>query len=89
MSELWYGFDSLESFENWHELKKQELGYPLQIVNHLGQPIEGKFRDWIVKPVILAENDVRILILPELAEGLTESEPIPEPPHASTQIIQG
>ena len=71
----WYTFDSIESFNLWHEALKILLGYPLPSIdsegNVVGDPLSVDYT-YVIK---YAENDFRAVVEDAYANGLTLTEP--------------
>jgi hypothetical protein len=71
---LWVKWDSLENFNNWHDIIKNALSLPKPSVDENGHVIEGSVivTDY-VQPTIVSENDVRALIDDIYSDGLEVS----------------
>jgi hypothetical protein len=70
----WYAFDSIESFNTWHDNLKSELGYPLPSIDSEGNIIGEPFSTDYTSVIKVADNDFRAVVEDEYAEGLTLSE---------------
>ncbi len=76
---IWVKWNSLESFNEWHEIVKAQLGLPKMSVGKNGEidPTATVSTDYVL-PTIVAENDIRALISEDYADGLEVSiNPIP------------
>jgi hypothetical protein len=70
----WYTFDSLESFDSWHEALKIALGYPLPSIDSEGNVIGEPFSTDYTSVIKVTDNDFRAVVEDEYAKGLTLSE---------------
>ena len=66
----WYKWDSLESFNTWHEAKKEELKYPLTSVDSDGLLDESIVTNEITSVLKIADGDFRALVEDDLNSGL-------------------
>ena len=70
----WYKWDSIESFNTWHEVVKIELGLPQPSVKADGtEVVGGIITNNYTIPVIVAKNDVRAIVEDDNAQELTLS----------------
>jgi hypothetical protein len=67
----WYTWDSLESFNLWHEAKKAELSYPLISIGHDGLANGQLETSEISIPLSVSHNDYRALVDDFISDGLT------------------
>lgn len=59
----WYKWDSIESFNTWHEVVKTELGLPQPSVAADGtEVVGGIITNNYTIPVIVAEDDIRAIV---------------------------
>lgn len=70
----WVTFDSIESFNAWHEQIKTDLGLPLPALDANGNEVEGQVSTGYTTPWIVSETDIRADIEEEYTDGLTLSE---------------
>ena len=71
----WYKWDSVSSFNLWHDEIKTQLGLPKQSVDSSGEIVtEGITTDSYTLHFVISESDIRAMVELEHAEGLTESE---------------
>jgi hypothetical protein len=70
----WYTFDSIESFDSWHEALKIALDYPLPSIDSEGNVIGKPFSVDYTSVIKVADNDFRAVVEDEYAKGLTLSE---------------
>lgn len=71
----WYKWDSVGSFNLWHEEIKTKLGLPRQSVDSSGEVVsEGIITDSYTSGFVLSESDIRAMVELEHSEGLTQSE---------------
>lgn len=70
----WYSFDSIESFDQWHEALKTQLGYPLPSIDQDGNIIGEPFSTDYTSIVKVTDNDYRAVVEDEYADGLILSE---------------
>ncbi len=70
----WYTFDSLESFDSWHDQLKIALGYPLPSIDSQGNVIGEPFSTDYTSVIKVTDNDFRAVVEDEYAKGLTLSE---------------
>lgn len=71
----WYKWDSIESFNTWHEGIKAELGLPKSSVTEDGLAVpDGVITDQYTNAFIVAEDDIRAMVENEYSEGLKASE---------------
>lgn len=70
----WYTFDSIKSFNEWHETLKEILGYPLPSLNAEGNVIGEPFTTDYTSFIKVSANDFRAVVEDKYAEGLTLSE---------------
>lgn len=68
---IWVKWDSLNSFNVWHDGIKTILGLPKPSINEAGEIVEDAvITDSYVSPIIVAEDDIRALIDEAYADGL-------------------
>ena len=70
----WYTFDSIQSFNTWHEALKQALGYPLPSIDAEGNVIGEPFTTDYTFVIKVVDNDFRAVVEDEYAKGLILSE---------------
>ena len=70
----WYTFDSIESFNSWHETLKTELNYPLPSVDQDGNIVGEPYSTDYTLVIKVADNDFRAVVEDKYAKGLTLSE---------------
>lgn len=75
---IWVKWNSLDSFNTWHDEIKTILGLPKPSINEDGEIVEDAvITDSYVSPLIVAEDDIRALIDEVYADGLeTSASPI-------------
>ena len=68
---MWYEWESIESFDQWHETKKQELGYPLPSINQATGEIDLDAQ-WTTEVALPIEVEGKIIasVADSDAEGL-------------------
>jgi len=66
----WYKFESQLLFDAWHNLVKTDLGIPYPNRNLKTSEIDenAQWTTSFIKPVVVAENDLRIYLLDKYAE---------------------
>jgi hypothetical protein len=69
----WVTFDSLESFNAWHEQLKCDLGIPLPALDASGNQVEGQVSTEYTTPWIISETDIRADVEEVYLAGLTLS----------------
>jgi hypothetical protein len=68
----WVKFDSIESFNNWHDQIKAQLGLPRLSVDEFGQEVPNSvIITAYTDPHIKAVDDVRAFVEDQFIEGLT------------------
>ena len=67
----WYSFDSIESFNSWHEALKTELGYPLPSLDQDGNLIGEPYSTDYTAAVKVSDNDYRAVVEDQYSDGLT------------------
>jgi hypothetical protein len=70
----WVTFDSIESFNAWHEQVKNDLGLPLPALDATGNQVEGQVSTEYTTPWIISETDIRADVEEGYLGGLTISE---------------
>lgn len=71
---IWVKWNSLDSFNAWHENVKASLGLPKPSMNEAGEIVEDAIiTDSYVSPIIVAQDDIRALIEEIYADGLETS----------------
>lgn len=70
----WYSFDSIESFNSWHETLKADLNYPLPSMDEDGNIVGEPYSTEYTSAVKVADNDYRAVIEDKYADGLILSE---------------
>ena len=71
----WYKWDSIESFNTWHEAIKIELGLPKPSITQDGsEVIDGVITDKYTNAITVAVNDIRAVVGTDHGDGLTPSE---------------
>lgn len=71
----WYKWESIESFNTWHEAIKIQLGLPKPSITEDGsEVIGGVITDEYTNPITVAQNDIRAVVETDYAEGLILSE---------------
>ena len=70
----WVTFDSIESFNAWHEQLKSDLGLPLPALDADGNEVKGQISTEYTTPWVVSETDIRADIEEEYTDGLTLSE---------------
>jgi len=70
----WYSFDSIESFQTWHEALKIQLGYPLPSIDQEGKIMGEPYSTEYTSVIKIADNDYRAVVEDQYAEGLTLSD---------------
>ena len=70
----WYTFDSIESFDSWHEALKIALSYPLPSIDSEGNVIGEPFSTDYTSVIKVTNTDFRAVVEDEYAKGLTLSE---------------
>lgn len=71
---IWVKWDSLDSFNTWHDEIKAILGLPKPSINEDGEIVEDAvITDSYVSPIIVAEHDIRALIDDIYTDGLEAS----------------
>ena len=71
----WYKWDSIESFNTWHDTIKAELGLPKPSFTEDGLEVpNGIITDQYTNAFIVAEDDIRAMVEDDYSEGLTASE---------------
>jgi hypothetical protein len=70
----WYSFDSIESFNSWHEALKAELGYPLPSIDQDGNLIGEPYSTDYTSAIKVLDNDYRAIVEDQYADGLILSE---------------
>lgn len=71
----WYTWDSIGSFNTWHEAIKTQLGLPKTSVTADGtQVLDAVITNQYTNPFTVAKDDIRAMVEPDYADGLTPSE---------------
>lgn len=71
---IWVKWNSLDSFNAWHDGIKAILGLPKPSMNENGEIVkDAVITDSYVLPIIVAEDDIRALIDEVYANGLETS----------------
>jgi hypothetical protein len=70
----WYSFDSIESFNAWHEALKAELGYPLPSIDQDGNIVGEPYSTEYTSAVKVSDNDFRAIVEDQYSDGLILSE---------------
>jgi hypothetical protein len=70
----WVTFNSLDSFNAWHEQVKTDLGLPLPALDGAGNEVAGQETTDYTIPHIVSDTDIRADIEQKLTTGLTLSE---------------
>lgn len=70
----WVTFDSLDSFNAWHDQIKITLGLPLPAVDAAGNEVAGERTTEYTIPHIVSATDIRADIEHDLTDGLTLSQ---------------
>jgi hypothetical protein len=73
----WVTWDSLASFELWHNNLKEILGYPIPSIDAATGEVGPPFTTDYVNPVVVTDSDVRAFVEAEYAVGLTECDAPP------------
>lgn len=71
----WVTFDSIESFNAWHDQIKADLGLPSQAIDSEGNLVEGAQASTdYTTPHIVTKFDIRADVESDYLNGLTLSE---------------
>jgi len=70
----WVKFDSIDSFNAWHDQIKIDLGLPLPAIDAEGNQVMGQETTDYTIPHIVSATDIRADIEHDLTDGLTLSE---------------
>jgi hypothetical protein len=73
----WYTFDSVASFNIWHEQLKSALNYPLPSIDAEGNVIGEPFTSNYTSIIKVSNDDFRAVVEDKYSDGLTlSSQPI-------------
>jgi hypothetical protein len=70
----WVTFDSIQSFNAWHNQVKTDLGLPLPALDASGNQVEGQMSSEYTTAWIVSETDIRADIEDKYLFELTLSE---------------
>jgi hypothetical protein len=78
---MWYEWNSIEKFNQWHDALCISLGYPLTPVNQAtGEPDETAQKVVAYTNPLEIENKIIAIVEDDKADGLTLTELRPTPP---------
>lgn len=70
----WVTFDSLDSFNTWHDQIKADLNIPSPAIDAAGNEVAGQETTAYTQPHILSDSDIRADVEDNYLDGLTLSE---------------
>jgi len=70
----WVKFDSIDSFNAWHDQVKAALGIPSSAIDAAGNEVAGQVTTAYTQPHIVSDSDIRADVEVNFIEGLTLSE---------------
>ncbi len=70
----WVKFDSINSFNAWHDQVKSDLGLPLPAIDAAGNEVAGQETTEYTIPHFVSDTDIRADVEQELSQGLILSE---------------
>jgi hypothetical protein len=70
----WVTFDSIDSFNAWHDQVKADLGIPSLATDAAGNVVAGQETTAYTQPHIVSDLDIRADVEANYLDGLTLSE---------------